>query len=121
VKVKCKTIRNRNGNLFISRLSFYRKDGSSYKLHLILGDDEDEPHDHPWDFSSLILFGGYYEEDVLFKFGNINIKKHDTKHKTKLRRIFGIKIPTLTFGIYSEKKQLCSFCREVGHCLSNTK
>lgn len=118
--LKFKTIHSK-GKAFIKRLSFYRKDGSSIKLHLILNDDLDEPHDHPWDFSSLILFGGYYEDDILFKTGNINMKYHFQKHKTRLRRFLGIKIPTLTIGIYSEKKQLCSFCKDVGYCLSSKK
>ena len=101
---------------FIKRFALYNKDGSSYKLHLILNDDLDEPHDHPWDFSSLILFGGYYEDNTLYSVGDINIKYHYQKHKIRLRRLFGIKIPTITFGIYSKKLQLCSFCKELGYC-----
>lgn len=120
MNTKFKTITTK-GKAFIKRLSFYNSDGSSVKLHLILHDDLDEPHTHPWDFSSLILFGGYKEENRIFGFLDVNIKKHHEKHQLKLRRIFNIPIPTLTIGIYSPKLQLCSFCTELGYCKNKQK
>ena len=120
MRFQYKTIRTQ-GKVFIRRFALYNKDGSSYKLHLILNDDLDEPHDHPWDFSSLILFGGYYEGDTLYGAGDVNIKLHHQKHKTRLRTFLGFKVPTITFGVYTAKLQLCSFCREAGHCLSKSK
>lgn len=116
--MKFKTIKTKKTIPFIKRLSFYKKDGSSYKFHLILNDDLDEPHDHPWDFSSIILFGGYVEENITYGWLDVNMKFHFQKHKIRLRRFLGFKVPTITFGIYSEKKQLCSFCKEAGYCLS---
>ena len=118
MRIKSKTIKS-GGKSFLKRLSFYKKDGSSIKLHLILDDDKDEPHDHPWDFSSIILFGGYYEGDVKYGVGDLNIKLHNTKHKIRLRRFLGFKVPTITLGIYSAKKQLCSFCKDLGYCKSS--
>lgn len=31
-------------------------------VHKFIRSDEDEMHDHPWPFTSVILFNGYYEE-----------------------------------------------------------
>ncbi len=118
IRVKVKTIKSK-GEDFLKRLSFYFKDGSSLKVHLILKDDEDEPHTHPWDFKSLILFGGYYEGEKLYGFFSVNRKHHAEKHQLRLRRIFNYPIPTLTIGLYSKKLQLCSFCESHGYCLSN--
>ncbi len=122
-KIRFKTIRS-GGNSFIKRMSVYFKKGS-LKVHLFLDDDKDEPHSHPWNFTSLILFGGYDEyvetdnKDLAVKsygFLSRNKKQYFQKHKVKLKRIFGIKIPCLTIGWYSQKKQLCSFCAELGYC-----
>lgn len=128
-----KNIKN-NEKTFLFRLSQNLKKGS-FKLHLII-DDDIKPHNHPWDFTSLILFGGYKETSYLYdkekdtkyefsrqEFGWLskNIKKSNTYHLITLRRLFGIKIPCLTIGYYSEKKQLCSLCQELGYCKSNKK
>ena len=118
MKFKYKTILN-NNKIFLKRFSFYNKNGSSYKLHLILNDDLDEPHTHPWDFTSLILFGGYYEGNTLYKIGSINKKLHNESYKIRLRRLFGFRITTITISKYSKKLQLCSFCKDLGYCQSN--
>lgn len=118
MRLKFKTIRTLGKLPFLRRLSIYLNNGNSIKIHLITEDDLDEPHDHPWDFSSFIVFGGYWEGTTLYRTGDVNVKFHHQKHKIKLRRLLGYKVPTLTIGIYSEKKQLCSFCREAGYCLS---
>lgn len=127
IKVKTKSIFS-GGKVFLRRLSIYLKKGS-IKIHLITNDDADEHHSHPWDFKSLILFGGYWESVIKdtgdnwitttyskYPFLSVNRKLHNEKHKTKLLRLWGIKIPALTVGIYSEKIELCSFCKELGYC-----
>ena len=128
MKIRVKTIHSA-GNSFIKRLSIYFKKGS-VKIHLFLDDDKDEPHSHPWDFTSWILFGGYdesIESDTggllvkRYNFLNKNTKKYHQKHKVTLKRLFGIKIPCLTIGWYSQKKQLCSFCAELGYCKEASK
>lgn len=126
-RIKFKTICS-NSNSFIKRLSLYFKNGS-IKLHLILSDDKDAPHSHPWNFTSIILFGGYVEQVVMddniqenkFRFLSINKKQYFQKHKLSLRRICGIKIPCITLGWYSHKIQLCSFCTEIGYCKESTR
>lgn len=122
---KTKKICN-NDKPFLRRLSIYFGK-KSLKFHWIT-DDDVKAHTHPWDFTSLILFGGYKEFNTtvipLYKeFGwlDLNEKKADEYHRVELRRFFGIKVPTLTVGWYGEKKQLCSLCKEAGYCLSNKK
>jgi hypothetical protein len=140
-RLKFKRIRSNQGNVFINRLTFYLKKGS-IKLHLITGDDSEVYHTHPWDFTSFILFGGYKEyyrgveserfrgratvngkwnQLRIFRTFSINKKLHHQQHRVELFKLFGITIPALTIGIYSEKLQLCSFCKEAGRCLANDK
>lgn len=118
-----KIIKHPDESIFLIRLSKKLR-LSSLKLHLILNDDI-KPHTHPWDFKSLILFGGYNETITgdspitkTFGFLSLNIKRMNTEHLLKLRRFLGIKIPTITIGIYGEKKQLCSLCKDLGYCKS---
>jgi hypothetical protein len=37
------------------------KTGNLYLHRIVRPDDDDSPHDHPWKFSSLILWGGYFD------------------------------------------------------------
>ena len=107
------------GKLFLIRIAFYRPWGS-WKFHIILNDDADEPHSHPWDFTSFILFGGYKEECdgniKNYRTFSLNKKCYHEKHKTKLFRLFGRKIPAITIGKYGKKQTLCSFCQSIGIC-----
>ena len=123
---KTKTIFS-GGKPFLKRLSLYLSKGS-IKLHIIINDDMDEHHSHPWDFESVIIFGGYHEEILnedktidkkTFRIGDVNQKRHYQKHKTKLFRFLGFKIPAITIGKYSDKLELCSFCKELGYCKLN--
>lgn len=129
-----------NNITFLHHISIYFK-SFSIKLHLILTDDDNT---HPWDFKSLILFGGYRErnrtpsylpvEEYRKEFHNpfsyyftdrtygwlsINRKECENEHHIILRTFLGYKVPTLTIGIYSNKKQLCSLCKDIGYCKSN--
>jgi hypothetical protein len=36
--------------------------GNLYLHHILRSDDDPDPHDHPWDFTSTILSGGYTDE-----------------------------------------------------------
>jgi hypothetical protein len=52
---------------------------------------------------------------------SINEKKAGIAHSVELKRLFGIKIPAITIGRYSEKKQLCSLCKDLGYCKQSKK
>jgi len=124
---KYKEIINTKGKVFLRRLSFYLKEGS-IKIHFITDDDTDEPHTHPWNYKSLLIIP--YREKLFMRTG-VFVKNHKPfktvkrkmkmKHRVELYRILGIKIPALTIGVYSEKKQLCSLCEEAGYCKQKAK
>jgi len=142
MKLKFKTIRRTVDNKrFLFRLSLYFTWGS-IKAHLIIRDDIDTPHTHPWNYKSLLIVP--YKETTFtplvsksgqqgtlvmrYAYWPLKVIRRDCKtaHTTSLYRFFGIPIPALTIGFYSNKKQLCSFCQEAGYCkqskqpLSNT-
>jgi hypothetical protein len=149
MKWKFKIIKNNSLMPFLYRLSLYFKNGS-IKLHVITGDDSKVFHTHPWDFTSFILFGGYKEwQEVIdhqsyidwyrikgmdnsseynrinikyhYRTFSINKKLHTELHRVELFKLFGIKVPCITIGFYSNKIELCSFCKELGYCKSNKK
>lgn len=117
----------KKGKIFLHRLSLPTPKGS-IKIHLILNDDLEYAHIHPWKFTSLLLVGAYKEEvnGKIVKHWPLSIVRNDLdrRHKVLLYRLFGIPIPCLTIGIYSKKlqrwcehKQLCDGCKPHGQCL----
>lgn len=73
----------------------------SIRLHKFVRDDHDVPHDHPWDFFTIILKGGYWETEfhgepfgnnkqfqlqstTWFKPWSFRFVKAETKHKVTL-------------------------------------
>lgn len=36
--------------------------GNVYLHHILRSDDDPDPHDHPWSFVSIVLAGGYHDE-----------------------------------------------------------
>lgn len=120
--IKFKTIKDM-GLPFLNRLSLYTEKGS-IKIHLMVGDDKSEPHTHPWDFKSFLILP--YKENLdgtNFNhppFSLLHRTMHQ-KHRITLYRLFGIKIPAFTVGLYTKKKQLCSFCQNLGYCKSEGK
>jgi len=124
-KPKYKVITKR-GKVFLHRLSFPIP-GGSIKFHLILNDDVDEPHIHPWEFTSFLAIGAYKElvDGSIIRHLPFSIVRNDKyrRHKVFLYRFFGIPLPCVTIGIYSKKiqpwcehKQLCDGCKPHGHC-----
>lgn len=58
-----KQITNRYGILHFSRWTLFECPWGGIHLHTFYRPDEDEHlHDHPWDFWSLIIKGGYKEQ-----------------------------------------------------------
>lgn len=56
-------IRNRYGVPYLDRLRIVDTPWFGVYLHRIKGPDpQPDPHDHPWDFTSIVLAGGYTEE-----------------------------------------------------------
>lgn len=109
----------REGRGFLYRINFYLKSGSSIKIHFFNMDDiGTHPHNHPWNFDSLLIIP-YKEEmyigDGVYTFTKrhsiltLVSKSYKDFHKVKLYRVVGVKIPALTIGIYSSKRDNWNF------------
>jgi hypothetical protein len=53
-----------DGAPYMERYWLHRGRGFEVRLHHLLTDDARDLHDHPWDFVSLLLTGGYRETTV---------------------------------------------------------
>jgi hypothetical protein len=66
-----------------------KKPGSDERIfvHFIARSDDDRDlHDHPWDFTSYILLGGYTEESFMFEPGDPTIKQYFGKFSKLVRK-----------------------------------
>jgi len=52
----------REGKPYLIRITLLKCPWFSVKIHKALISDPAIPHDHPWNYLSIILWGGYYEE-----------------------------------------------------------
>lgn len=60
-----KEIKSQKGELHFQRYRIIETKWFNIYIHYIAKSDEDEHmHDHPWDFISFILRGGYYEDSI---------------------------------------------------------
>lgn len=114
-----------NNKLYLLRLSFPIKSGT-IKIHVILQDDIEDLHTHPWDYSSLLIIP-YKEEFKYTKLRSHGVltflrnRPNTLLHRVQLYKIFGISIPAITIGKYGHKKELCSFCKKLGYCKTERK
>lgn len=85
-------------------------------LHNTLMSDSSELHNHPWNFGSLILTGGYWEDTPEGKFwrapGNFRTKEASALHRLEVDPT--IKEPVWTLFIMGEKDQDWGFLNEDG-------
>lgn len=51
---------------YLIRYTFFECKYFKIALHVFLRSDNEEHHDHPWNFLSIILWRGYYEETVVW-------------------------------------------------------
>jgi hypothetical protein len=124
--MKLKVIKQ-SGQIFLIRLSLPIKNGS-IKIHVLLNSDIGYAHKHPWNFTSILVFGAYKEilDGKLLKHGLFSKikRKASERHKVILYKIFGASIPCITIGKYSKKIQpwcehqnLCEHCTTLGYCM----
>jgi hypothetical protein len=60
-----KLIYGRENSLYMIRWKIAQRGDQTFYFHVFLRDDEDPPHDHPFDFTSIVLAGSYKEEIVI--------------------------------------------------------
>jgi uncharacterized protein len=130
VRLRFKVIR-KQGRVFLYRLSWRTRDGGSVKIHLIVNDDLEAAHKHPWNFTSFPVLGAYKEEvdgvTVAHRPLTAIRRQVNERHRVILYRVFGRPLPCLTVGRYSPKLQpwcehqnLCDFCTPLGECADTT-
>lgn len=83
------------------------------RLHKIMRSDLDrDMHDHPWDFTSLILSGGYFdhtpEGTKAYVRGMVNHKKAEDRHRLTLIK------PTWTFVVSGPMRRAWGFHTPTG-------
>lgn len=100
-----KEITSKIGILHFQRWRLVKTPWFSICLHKLLESDSDAHlHSHPWNFASLILWGGYWEETPdgtvkLFYAGRLNIKEAHKYHRIALTRY-----PTWTLVFTGKRK-----------------
>ena len=100
-----KSIYSKEGILHFKRWALIESRWASIYLHKICESDQDRHcHTHPWNFISLILSGGYFEEVPsgafkLFSSWTLNIKRAEDFHKITL-----VKKPTWTL-VFAGKRR----------------
>jgi len=61
-----KTTLSRGDKPYLIRITLFKCKWFSVKLHKTLISDPEDLHDHPWNYVSIILWGGYWEEAKRF-------------------------------------------------------
>ena len=92
-------------------------------LHKILVSDLDDLHDHPWDYATLILKGGYYEHTPEGRFwrgpGHFRFCTAQSLHRIKLKKDRdGNEIPCWSLFFMGQKQQDWGFIRK-GEWINN--
>jgi len=67
-------------NIYLRRWYIFDCRWFGLKLHKIMLSDHDCVHDHPWDFISIILKGGYVEHTEIEKTNNLSAEYLISKH-----------------------------------------
>jgi len=104
-----KEIRAQDGTLHFRRWRVLSTPWFNLYVHAIYRSDEDmHMHDHPWDFISVILKGGYIENVLhstrAFKPGDINVHKAEDVHKLTL-----LTSPTWTFVLTGRSRRVWGY------------
>lgn len=102
-----------DGTPYMIRFNLLRTRGGKLVLHHILRSDRDpDLHDHPWNFTSLVLWEGYREVSEggarRLRPGQIVRHRSPDAHRLELRR------PAWTLVVMSKKNRVWGFYTEDG-------
>ncbi len=120
-KDRKRIIYDRNNQVpYLVRYYLFLKDRKNFPfnitLHKILVSDLDDLHDHPWNYATLILKGGYWEHTPEGKFwrgpGHFRYRKSDDLHRLELAKDEnGNELPCWSLFYMGTKKQEWGFIR----------
>lgn len=76
----------KDGDFYMRRYVFYKNKFFSIYFHVIMREDADqELHDHPWNFISIIVYGSYVEQlrykKIIRREGSIAFRRATTAHR----------------------------------------
>lgn len=127
---KC-IITARNGTEpYLVRYILFKSPNFSVYFHRFMQSDDGVPHDHPWNFYSLVLSGGYveylYESGTLNEYvelrppGSLAYRPAETVHRIEIERIYSlneIEQAPLTCVILLKRRRVWGFLTktETGH------
>ncbi len=113
------------GSLYMKRWRFGPENWPGLRVHKIVRSDEDRAlHDHPFDFVSIIMKGGYWEHTAdgrrtWYGPGSVLSREAETLHRLELKRdcdvgrphspCDGDEIPTWTFVIRGRHRREWGF------------
>lgn len=125
-----KEIKSKTGELHFRRYSIFQCKYFNIYIHRIFKSDEDKhKHNHPWNFISVILWGGYiesvlhmakdtnlfikYRRQYIRKFLNIGYRNFKDYHQFKLLKITTTLVITgprtnTSWGYYVDGTHICS-------------
>ena len=112
-----------NNQPYLIRYYLFLKDRGNFPfnvvLHKILKSDQDDLHDHPWPWISIILKGGYWEHMIRKKrpqwrgFGSISFRSSRTLHRIELRRdVEDKELPCWTLFVMGPKGRVWGFVKD---------
>lgn len=81
------TILYRGKKPYLIRTTLFSCPLFSIKIHKALMSDPGDLHDHPWNYLSIILWGGYYEETIATKSILLFVNNNPPIDLTKNRQI----------------------------------
>lgn len=95
-----KEIKSKEGELHFKRFAIIECNWFSIYIHTIYKEDEDEHyHDHPWNYASIILYGGFMELTKgswrILTIGSISIQSAERVHK--IAYLYSDKVTSLFF------------------------
>jgi hypothetical protein len=118
MRLLVKEIRSQAGELVFRRWRLLSTPWFSVYVHALYESDRDEHmHDHPWDFMSIILKGGYLENTLyrVKRYGRFDVIRHKAEDFHQLRLLHK---PTWTLVITGPARRAWGYLvkgRFVGH------
>lgn len=106
-------ITNGEGSPYLARYKLFRCPWFKVFLHHILRSDEDEElHDHPWNFVSIVLWKGYLE--ILPKAARIIRAGSVVRHRAEDAHRLILDAPAWTLVFVTGKKRMWGFHTKTG-------
>lgn len=113
---KVKEIRSKTGELHFKRFAIIETRWFAVYIHKIYKADKDPfVHNHPWNFFSIVLWGGYYEDTQWGSGGARDVFNINWGNRKYFHKIAAIIWPTTTLFCTFGKKKPWGFLTNQGY------